>query len=76
MEAKAVGATARPLRDDWETVKDQVMRKALVAKFTQRPDLRAALLATGDEALIEAAPRDLTGVRATMGRGATASGRC
>lgn len=59
MEAKALGGDrARPLRDDWEAVKDQVMRKALVAKFTQHPDLRAALLATGDEALIEAAPRD------------------
>jgi len=71
MDAKALGGDrARPLREDWETVKDQVMRKALVAKFTQHPDLRASLLATGNEPLIEAAPRDFY-----WGSGADGSGR-
>jgi ribA/ribD-fused uncharacterized protein len=44
---------ARPLRADWEAVKDDVMRAAVRAKFTQHADLRAALLATGDEELVE-----------------------
>ncbi|MBL8602173.1 MAG: NADAR family protein [Myxococcales bacterium] len=58
-EAKALGRDpSKPLRPDWETVKEDIMREALVAKFTQHPDLRAALLATGEEALIEAAPHD------------------
>lgn len=48
----------RPLRTDWERVKDEVMRKALRAKFRAHADLRAELLATGDEQLVENAPGD------------------
>jgi hypothetical protein len=47
-----------PLRKDWEQVKDDVMRRALYAKFTQHADLRALLLSTGDAELIENAPGD------------------
>jgi ribA/ribD-fused uncharacterized protein len=43
----------RPLRADWESVKDEVMRAALRAKFTQHPALRSLLLETGDAELIE-----------------------
>ncbi len=43
----------RPLRRDWEAVKEAVMYKALHAKFTQHDDLREALLGTGDALLIE-----------------------
>ena len=43
----------RPLRSDWETVKDDIMREALRAKFTQHPELRSLLLKTGDAQLIE-----------------------
>ena len=42
-----------PLRKDWESVKDNVMRKAIEAKFTQHEDLKQELLATGDAKLIE-----------------------
>src|SRR5262245_7568349 len=35
---------AHPLRRDWETVKDDVMRKALHAKFTQHSALGSLLL--------------------------------
>jgi ribA/ribD-fused uncharacterized protein len=48
----------RPLRPDWEAVKERVMLEALRAKFTQHPDLRAALLATGAARLIERSRRD------------------
>jgi N-glycosidase YbiA len=44
---------ARPLRPDWEAVKDDIMREALEAKFKQRPSLRSLLLETGDAELIE-----------------------
>ena len=40
------------IRKDWEEVKEQVMYKALVEKFSI-PELQKALLATGDEELIE-----------------------
>jgi ribA/ribD-fused uncharacterized protein len=39
-------------------VKDHFMFQGLVAKFTQRPELRDALLLTGTEELIEASPTD------------------
>jgi ribA/ribD-fused uncharacterized protein len=43
----------RPLRSDWESVKDAVMRKAVLAKFQQHPDLAAQLVATGGAKLVE-----------------------
>src|SRR4051794_22382217 len=42
-----------PLRSDWEDVKEDIMREALRAKFTQHPSLRSLLLNTGDAELIE-----------------------
>lgn len=48
----------RPLRRDWESVKDEVMRRAVLRKFESHPDIRAVLLATGDEEIIENAPKD------------------
>ena len=49
---------SRPLRRDWEQVKDDVMRRAVQRKFETHPDLQAILLATGDEMIVENAPRD------------------
>src|SRR3954453_12385352 len=58
MKAKKMGGSRKhPLPRDWERVKEDVMRRALAAKFAQHADARALLLATGDETLIEAAPR-------------------
>jgi ribA/ribD-fused uncharacterized protein len=51
-------ARSRPLRQDWERVKDDVMREALRAKFTQHPALRGLLLSTADRHLIEHAKND------------------
>lgn len=47
-----------PLRADWETVKDEVMRRAVRRKFETHDELREVLLATGDEELVENAPGD------------------
>ncbi len=49
---------SKPLRADWERVKDEVMRRAVLAKFTQHEDLRATLLATGDAMLVEHTTND------------------
>jgi hypothetical protein len=43
----------RPLRPDWEVVKEDIMREVLEAKFTQHQGLRSLLLDTGDAELIE-----------------------
>ena len=47
-----------PIRPDWETVKEDVMRAALYAKFTQHPALRDMLLETGEAELIEHTKND------------------
>ena len=46
------------LRRDWEQVKDDVMRKAVRAKFTQHEDLRRLLTGTGDALLVEHTTND------------------
>jgi ribA/ribD-fused uncharacterized protein len=46
------------LRRDWESVKDDVMRRGVLRKFETHADIRAILLGTGDEELIENAPND------------------
>lgn len=51
-EAKAAGRKI-DLRSDWEEVKDKVMYEIVLAKFTQNPDLKEKLLATGNEHLEE-----------------------
>lgn len=54
MEAANLGRSRDiPLRDDWEKIKDDVMRKAVFAKFTQNKELQLLLLQTEDEILIE-----------------------
>lgn len=60
----------RPLRRDWESVKEKVMLDALRAKFTQHEDLKAVLLGTGDAALVEHTAND-----AYWGDGGDGSGK-
>lgn len=43
----------KPLRADWETVKDNIMTEALKAKFTQHPTLKNLLLNTKDAYIVE-----------------------
>ncbi len=50
-QAKAAGRKV-PLRKDWEQVKNSVMKKVLIAKFSN-PSLRTLLLGTGDAELVE-----------------------
>jgi hypothetical protein len=49
---------ARPLRADWEQVKEDVMRTALRAKFAAHADLRTLLMETGTVEIVENAPGD------------------
>lgn len=48
----------RPLRPDWEAVKDDVMRQAVLCKFETHADIRDILLSTGHQDLVENAPGD------------------
>ncbi len=59
MVAAAIGRNRDlPLRRDWERVKEDVMRTALKAKFTQHPTLRELLLSTRKAEVVEHTPRD------------------
>lgn len=49
---------AHPLRADWENVKDDIMREALLAKFEQHPKLKSLLLSTGNAELVEHTKND------------------
>lgn len=50
--AKRLGRQVE-LRNDWEHVKECIMYEICLAKFTQHPDLKEKLLATGDKFLTE-----------------------
>lgn len=65
LNAKGPGEAARigrdrslPLRKDWESVKDNIMREVVYAKFTQHKHLTELLLSTGDEKLVEHTSND------------------
>ena len=48
----------RPLRADWEEVKDSIMTAAVRAKFSQHLELKQILLDTGEAELIEHSRND------------------
>lgn len=47
-----------PLREDWEQIKDDIMRKAVHAKFKQNKEIREVLLSTDKETIIEKTTND------------------
>jgi ribA/ribD-fused uncharacterized protein len=47
-----------PIREDWDRIKDDVMRTAVRAKFSSHAALRDLLLSTGGEELIERSTDD------------------
>ena len=59
LNAKTLGGSSTvPVRPDWDTVQEDIMRKALNAKFTQNPVLKSVLLSTGDTPLQDASSTD------------------
>jgi ribA/ribD-fused uncharacterized protein len=51
-QAKRLGLKMKPIRPDWDAVKDGVMRDVLVLKFSPA-EMRVKLLSTGDAELVE-----------------------
>lgn len=59
MDAAILGRDrANTLRDDWEGVKDNIMRLAVMEKFKQNDEARDILLATNDLVLVEHTKND------------------
>jgi ribA/ribD-fused uncharacterized protein len=56
---KALGRQVKGFdKDKWEAIARDVVYKGNYAKFTQHPELRAKLMATGDQEIVEASPED------------------
>ena len=66
--AKRLGKS-KGLRPDWNEVRDSVMERGIRAKFTQNEEVRAVLLSTGDEQLIERSAWDAYWGSGRNGRG-------
>lgn len=59
MEAANMGRDrSKPLRKDWEEVKDDIMRRAVLEKFKANNDVKEILLSTGDDQIIEKTAKD------------------
>ena len=59
MEAATKGRDrSKPLRKDWEEVKDDIMRRAVLEKFKANSDAKKILLSTGNEDIIEKTTKD------------------
>ena len=59
MKAAEMGRNRNlPLREDWEHVKDDIMRKAVYAKFSQNIELKNILLNTDSEYIVENTSND------------------
>lgn len=59
MDAAKMGRDrARPIRKDWEEVKDDIMRVAVLQKFKSNVDILNILLSTGNEEIVENTSND------------------
>jgi ribA/ribD-fused uncharacterized protein len=58
-KAAALGRDrTRQVRPDWEQVKTQVMREAVLTKFLTHADIQVILISTGNELIVENSPTD------------------
>jgi hypothetical protein len=58
-QAAALGRDrTRQVRPDWEQVKTQVMREAVLKKFLTHLGIQAILISTGDQLIVENSPTD------------------
>ena len=58
MAARMGRDRSKPLRGDWDSVKDDIMREVVRAKFEQYAELKAVLLGTGDAIIVEHTEND------------------
>jgi hypothetical protein len=64
-----------PIREEWEEVKDEVMFRAVLAKFNAHQDLTELLLSTGEEEIIEKTTKDYYWGCGTEGTGKNMLGK-
>jgi N-glycosidase YbiA len=66
---------SRPLRPDWNEVKDDLMRRAVLRKFESYKEIADILLSTGDEELVEKTSDDYYWGCGTNGKGENMLGK-
>ena len=64
-----------PIRGDWESIKDEIMYRAVVAKFRQHASLQELLLGTGEAEIVEHTANDSYWADGGDGRGLNVLGR-
>jgi len=64
-----------PIRADWESIKNDTMYRAVLAKFRQHAPLQELLLATGDAEIVEHTPNDSYWADGGDGRGLNMLGK-
>ena len=52
------GRAQNPMREDWDIIKFDVMKKVVMSKFSQHKKLQDILISTGNEELVEDSPYD------------------
>lgn len=57
-EAKDLGQQVS-LRPGWDSIKFNIMKECVLAKFLQNPELKELLLSTGEEEIVENSPYDI-----------------
>eukprot|EP00049_Salpingoeca_infusionum_P014072 m.262219 g.262219 ORF g.262219 m.262219 type:complete len:162 (-) comp15587_c2_seq2:287-772(-) len=76
-KAKKLGRQGKLTRvQDWDRVKDDVMEKACMAKFSQHKHLKAILLSTGERELVEHTANDRCWGDGGDGSGQNKLGKC
>jgi hypothetical protein len=76
MDAARMGRDrSKPLRHDWEEVKDEIMQRAVLQKFLTHNDIRDILISTGDEEIIEETTDDYYWGCGTTGMGKNVLGK-
>lgn len=73
-EAKRLGRS-KGLRNDWDSVKNDIMKECLLAKFKAHHDILDKLISTGDAELIEDSPTDYYWGRGKNGTGKNMLGK-
>lgn len=74
--AKALSKTRKhPIDPQWDTIRVEVMRVALLSKALQHPEFADALLSTGEADIIEASPVDYFWGEGAKGNGTNMLGK-
>lgn len=65
----------KPLRENWEYIKDKIMYEAVIAKFKANEDIKNTLILTKEELIVEATSNDYYWGEGSLGTGKNMLGK-